>query len=209
MHRALSGVSHDVELSLWADGRITTRQRGSLLWTHFGISGPVTLNVSRHWLRVEREGRRPMLTASFCPGDSFERLESRWMAAVSTRPKSSVLAALAAQVPESVASALLERLRIDPTRELSHLSRTERRSLVHALLEWTLPISGGRGYNYAEATAGGVTLDEVNPATMESRICPGLYLIGEMLDVDGRIGGFNFQWAWSTAFVAGGALAIW
>jgi predicted Rossmann fold flavoprotein len=207
MHRALSGVSHDVELSLWADGRISTRQRGSLLWTHFGISGPVTLNVSRHWLRVEHEGRRPLLTASFCPGDSFERLETRWMAAVSTRPKSSVLAALAAQVPESVASTLLERLQIDPARELAHLTRSERRSLVHALLEWPLPVSGCRGYNYAEATAGGVTLDEVNPATMESRVCQGLYLIGEMLDVDGRIGGFNFQWAWSTAFVAGGALA--
>ena len=110
MHRALSGVSHDVELTLWADGRIATRQRGSLLWTHFGISGPVTLNVSRHWLRLEHEGRRARLTASFSPGDSFERLETRWMAAASTRPKSSVLAALAAQVPESVASALLDRL---------------------------------------------------------------------------------------------------
>jgi predicted Rossmann fold flavoprotein len=207
MHRTLSGVSHDVELSLWADGRITTRQRGSLLWTHFGISGPVTLDVSRHWLRVEREGRRALLTASFCPGDSFERLETRWMAAVSTRPKGSVVTALAAQVPESVASALLERIQVDLRRELAHLTRSERRRLVHALLEWPLPVSGCRGYNYAEATAGGVTLDEVNPATMESRVCPGLYLIGEMLDVDGRIGGFNFQWAWSSAFVAGRGLA--
>jgi predicted Rossmann fold flavoprotein len=207
MHRTLSGVSHDVELSLWADGRIATRQRGSLLWTHFGISGPVTLNVSRHWLRVEREGRRALLTASFCPGDSFERLETRWMAAVSTRPKGSVVTALAAQVPESVASALLERLQVDLRRELAHLTRSERRLLVHALLQWPLPVSGCRGYNYAEATAGGVTLDEVNPATMESRVCPGLYLIGEMLDVDGRIGGFNFQWAWSSAFVAGRSLA--
>ncbi len=65
-----------------------------------------------------------------------------------------------------------------------------------------------RGYNYAEATAGGVALDEIDPSTMESRICPGLYLVGEMLDVDGRIGGFNFQWAWSTAYVAGRALAV-
>jgi len=208
MHRTLSGVSHDVELSLWADGRITTRQRGSPLWTHFGIRGPVTLNVSRHWLRVEREGRRALLTASFCPGDSFERLDTRWMAAVSTRPKSSVLTALAAEVPESVASALLERLQVDCTRELAHLTRSERRRLVHALLEWPLPVSGCRGYNHAEATAGGVTLDEINPVTMESRICPGLYLIGEMVDVDGRIGGFNFQWAWSSAFVAGRALGI-
>jgi predicted Rossmann fold flavoprotein len=206
MHRALSGVSHDVELSLWVDGRITTRERGSLLWTHFGISGPVTLNVSRHWLRAEREGRRATLTASFCPGDSFEQVETRWAATASTRPKSSVLAALAAQVPVSVAAALLERLRIDLARELAHVTRIDRRRLVHALLEWPLLVSGCRGYNYAEATAGGVRLDEINPATMESRACPGLHLVGEMLDVDGRIGGFNFQWAWSTAYVAGGAL---
>jgi predicted Rossmann fold flavoprotein len=211
MHRALSGVSHDAELSLWVDGRITTRHRGSLLWTHFGISGPVTLNVSRHWLRAEREGRRATLTASFCPGESFERLETRWTATASTRPKSSVVAALATQLPASVAAALIERLPIELASELAHITRTQRRCLVRALLEWPLSVSGCRGYNHAEATAGGVTLDEVNPATMESRICPGLYLVGEMLDVDGRIGGFNFQWAWSTAFVAGAALgrATW
>jgi predicted Rossmann fold flavoprotein len=206
MHRSLSGVSHDVELSLWVDGRITTRQQGSLLWTHFGISGPVTLNVSRQWLRAEREGRRATLTASFCPGHSFERLEACWTANASRRPKSTVLAALAAQVPASVGAALLARLQIDLARELAHVTRAERRRLVHALLEWPLPVIGCRGYNYAEATAGGVTLDEVNPATMESRLRPGLFLIGEMLDVDGRIGGFNFQWAWSTAFVAASAL---
>jgi predicted flavoprotein YhiN len=69
-----------------------------------------------------------------------------------------------------------------------------------------LPVSGTRGYNYAEVTAGGVALTEINPATMESRVCPGLYLVGEILDVDGRIGGFNFQWAWASGRVAGRAL---
>ena len=64
-----------------------------------------------------------------------------------------------------------------------------------------------RGYSYAEVTAGGVPLDEVDPATMQSRVCAGLYLVGEILDVDGRLGGFNFQWAWSSAFVAARALA--
>ena len=97
-------------------------------------------------------------------------------------------------------------LQIDPARELAHVTRDERRRLVHALVEWPLPVTGCRGYNYAEATAGGVALDEIDPATMESRLCPGLYLVGEMLDVDGRIGGFNFQWAWSTAYVAGQAI---
>jgi predicted flavoprotein YhiN len=67
-------------------------------------------------------------------------------------------------------------------------------------------VASSRGYNYAEATAGGVALDEVDPSTLASRTCPGLYIVGEILDVDGRIGGFNFQWAWSTAYVAGRAV---
>jgi predicted flavoprotein YhiN len=90
---------------------------------------------------------------------------------------------------------------------LAHLSRDDRRRLVHALVAWPLPVVGTRGYNYAEVTAGGVALDEIDPATMESRVCRGLYLVGEILDVDGRIGGFNFQWAWATGFIAGRALA--
>src|SRR5262249_59993619 len=89
----------------------------------------------------------------------------------------------------------------------AHLPREDRRRLPRALVEWPLPITGSRGYNFAEATAGGVALDEIDPSTMESRACPGLFLTGEILDVDGRIGGFNFQWASSTRFVAGRALA--
>jgi predicted flavoprotein YhiN len=77
---------------------------------------------------------------------------------------------------------------------------------VHALTATVLPVSGSRGYSYAEVTAGGVPLDEIDAATMESRICPGLYFVGEILDVDGRLGGFNFQWAWSSAWVAGQAI---
>lgn len=90
---------------------------------------------------------------------------------------------------------------------LAHFPRDERRRLVLALTAWPLPVVGSRGYDYAEVTAGGVPLTEINAATMESRVCPGLYLAGEILDVDGRLGGFNFQWAWSSAYVAATALA--
>jgi len=110
-------------------------------------------------------------------------------------------------VPASVAAALLARLGIDITTPLAHFARDDRRRLVHALVAWPLPVVGTRGYNYAEATAGGVALDEIDPSTMASRVCRGLYLVGEMLDVDGRIGGFNFQWAWSSAWVAARALS--
>ena len=87
-------------------------------------------------------------------------------------------------------------------RLLAALARDERRRLVHALVEWPLPVVDTRGYNYAEVTAGGVDLTEIDPATMESRVCPGLFLVGEILDVDGRIGGFNFQWAWASGRAA-------
>ena len=82
-----------------------------------------------------------------------------------------------------------------------------RRRLVRALLAWPLPVRDSRGYGFAEVTAGGVPLTEIDPATMESRKCPGLHLVGEILDVDGRLGGFNFQWAWSTGWVAARGLS--
>ena len=181
--------------------------RGSLLWTHFGISGPVTLNASRHWLRAELEGRSVRLTASFCPGIAFDGQERWWTATTAARPKASVLTALSTLVPAAVATAVLKSLEIDQTRQLTHLARDERRALTSAILEWPLMVTASRGWNFAEATAGGVVLDEIDPSTMASRVCPGLYLVGEILDVDGRIGGFNFQWAWSSAYVAGRALS--
>jgi predicted flavoprotein YhiN len=79
--------------------------------------------------------------------------------------------------------------------------------LSRALVEFPLAVTGSRGYTYAEATAGGVALTEIDAGRMTSRTCPGLSCVGEILDVDGRIGGFNFQWAWSSGFVAGRALA--
>jgi predicted Rossmann fold flavoprotein len=206
LHQELSGVSHDVELTLWVNGVADIRLRGALLWTHFGVSGPVVLNVSRHWARARLEGKRIALTANFCPGRRFEDIDARLTALAIERPKASVQAALSIELPTSVAAALLGRLPIesDPVSRqvLAHLSRDDRRRLAHALAEWTLPVSETRGYNYAEVTAGGIALGEIAPSTMESRLCPGFFVVGEALDVDGRIGGFNFQWAWASAFVA-------
>ena len=110
-------------------------------------------------------------------------------------------------MPAAVADAVLEALAIDPDQALAELTRDDRRRLVHGLVAWPLPVRDTRGFNYAEVTAGGVALTEIDPATMESRVCRGLFLVGEILDVDGRHGGFNFQWAWATGKVAGRALA--
>jgi predicted Rossmann fold flavoprotein len=203
----VQGVAHDVDVSVWIDGALATRLSGALLWTHFGVSGPVVLNASRHWLRAQLAGRPVRITINMQPGEHFEAVEARWTTTAASRPRTSLQTALAEILPASVAAAVLQHLHLDGSMPLAHLSRKHRRALAHALVEWPLVVTGSRGYNYAEATAGGVVLEEINPGTMESRRCPGLHLVGEMLDVDGRIGGFNFQWAWSTARVAARAIA--
>ena len=207
MHVALSGVAVDATLTIWIDGRAAVRLREALLWTHFGISGPVALNASRHWLRATVEQQPVTVTASFVPDASYDDIERLWLERARDKPLTTVGTTLATLVPASLASAMLQRLAIDPALPLAELRRDDRRRLTRGLTEWPLLVSGSRGYNYAEATAGGVDLREIDPKTMESRKCPGLYLVGEVLDVDGRIGGFNFQWAWSSAAAAASSLA--
>lgn len=206
IHHGLSGIAVDSEVSIWIDGALATRLSGALLWTHFGISGPVVLNASRHWARARLEGRRVRLTLNLHPREHFDDVDARWIAAAADRPRASTRSILSADVPDAVALAVLGVLGIPSDRTAAELTRDDRRRLVHALTQWPLPVTDTRGYNYAEVTAGGVELTEIDPATMESRVCPGVFLVGEILDVDGRIGGFNFQWAWSSAYLAGRAL---
>jgi predicted Rossmann fold flavoprotein len=201
------GVAQDVELAVWIDGAVSVRLSGALLWTHFGISGPVVLNASRHWLRAQADGRSTRVTVSLMPGESFEQVDAAWTAFASARARTTLQNALSELLPASIAEAALAALGMDGGMPLARLPRPDRRRLARALVEWPLNVTGSRGYSYAEATAGGVSLDEISPATMESRRCPGLHLVGEMLDVDGRIGGFNFQWAWASARVAARAIA--
>jgi predicted flavoprotein YhiN len=225
-HSGLTGVSQDVELTIRAEGAKPVRLAGSMLWTHFGVSGPVAMNASRHWHRARLDGRPVRITANLLPGESFESLEQALIKMAGEQPRTMLHSVLtqplasglrprptglrsqaaatpdAPAIPARVAMAILERLGIGAHVPLAHLGRDQRRRLVHALLEWPLEVRNSRGYSHAEATAGGVPLDEINPATMESRKRPGLFLVGEILDVDGRIGGFNFHWAWASACVA-------
>jgi hypothetical protein len=169
-----------------------------MLWTHFGISGPAAMNASRVWHRAVLEGKPVEITADLAPGVAVEELLMRL-----AREKPATLAAnaIAGIVPSKLAD------RLAPRVKMAHLSKEQRRALVDALTRLPLKVKKSRGWNYAEVTAGGVPLDEIDPRTMESRVCPGLHFAGEILDVDGRIGGYNFQWAWSTGYIAGGAVA--
>jgi predicted Rossmann fold flavoprotein len=204
-HSQLSGVSQLAELSTFADGKRIDRRTGSLLWTHFGISGPVVLDASRHWVIARAGGRQVEMRCNLLPGDEFERVDQWLLSQGKERPRLSVGRCLAQRLPERLGSILAQRVLDDAGTMLGLITREQRRAMAHALTELPLPIERDRGWNFAEVTAGGVPLDEIDFRTMESRRTRGLYLIGEMLDCDGRIGGFNFQWAWSTGYVAGRA----
>jgi predicted Rossmann fold flavoprotein len=201
-HAALSGIAHEVTLTLLVEGCKPVRVRGPMLWTHFGMSGPAVLDASRHWHHARLEQRGVSVCLSFLPDDDFVSAEEKLLGLVSLQPKVFLRNALAAFLPVRLAEELLKKLGIDGGIGMAQLTREARRALVRALLEWPMAVRDSRGYSHAEVTAGGVPLGEVDPCNMASRKCPGLYLVGEILDVDGRIGGFNFQWAWSSAWVA-------
>jgi predicted Rossmann fold flavoprotein len=201
-HTPLAGIAQEVELTVRPGRGKTLRTRGALLWTHFGVSGPAVLDASRHWHRARLAGTDVSVAANFLPGEGFVGAERRVLALAASQPKALLRSALARLLPARMAAAVLRKLEIEAALPMVHLPRDLRRKLVHALLAWPLPVLDSRGYAQAEVTAGGVPLREVDAGRMASRKCPGLYLVGEILDADGRLGGFNLQWAWSTAWVA-------
>jgi predicted Rossmann fold flavoprotein len=206
-HRPLSGVSCPVELSVRAAGDKPLRIAGALLFTHFGVSGPAALDASRHVLRARLEGRDVELWANLLPGRD-EAWADRALVELSGRsPHLQLSGALSRELPAALAERVIAVLALDPQTPLGRLPRDARKRLARALCAWPLPVRDSRGYAFAEVTAGGVALTEVDPATLESRKQAGLHLVGEILDVDGRLGGFNFQWSWSSGHVAGTAIA--
>jgi predicted Rossmann fold flavoprotein len=205
-HHELSGVSHRAALTCGTgDGRV--RRTGSLLWTHFGVSGPVALDISRHWHRAVLEGRPSRVTVDVCPDETSDALHAWLQQQRDARPRALVTTVVSSRLPAAVALQWCLAAGVQEGTTMAHMTRDERHALVGSLKETILQVQDSRGYGYAEVTAGGIPLDEVDPASMESRVCPGLHLVGEILDVDGRLGGFNFQWGWSSGWVAGHALA--
>jgi predicted Rossmann fold flavoprotein len=200
--RAAQGVTLDVELSLWVGGKRVEKIRGSMVIAHFGYSGPAALDLSRHFLRAAGERR---VTASFVPGETVESFTRAWVDAATKAPERTARRHLSRWLPERLAERLCEEVRVDPGVRVGQVPRERRTVLVDRVLARDLGVDGTLGYEKAEVTAGGVQLSEVDPSTLQSRVSPGLFLCGEILDVEGRLGGFNFQWAWSSGTVAGRA----
>lgn len=197
-HASLSGVSLAVRLR-GKDGKKTVETSGGFLFTHRGYSGPSVLDISHVVTRRSNvaSGFSRTVRAQWSPLNA-----AAWEQEFDA-PSVLIATVLARHVPARLAEQLMTEAGVPIDRRTSSLRRTERLSLIERLTSYELPISGDEGYQKAEVTGGGVALDEVEPRTLESRRCPGLFFCGEMLDAFGPIGGHNFAWAWATGRAAG------
>ena len=196
-HAELAGISLDVTITAPGAGKGFTT-RGGFLFTHRGYSGPAVLDISHLAVRsLQAGGPRQTLLVQWTAQDA-----ASWNRAL--QEGSGVAAGvLRRELPDRLAEVLLREAGVDPARPLHQLRREERLGAVELLTRYPLPWTGDEGYRKAEVTGGGVPLSEVDPRTLESRIRPGLFLCGEILDAFGPIGGHNFAWAWATGRAAG------
>jgi predicted Rossmann fold flavoprotein len=186
--------------------RALAGRRGSLLFAHFGLSGPVILDVSRV---VSGHPAPTSLTLELdlLPGMREEDLDEYLRVESAAAGKRQLAAVVAAHLPRRLAEQLLLEAGLPADRRAAALSRGERARLVAAAKRLRLAVTGTLGFGRAEVTAGGVALEEVDSRSLRSKLVPNLYVAGELLDLDGPIGGYNFQAAWSTGWLAGAAAA--
>jgi len=202
----LQGLSlRNVELRVRDDrGRTAFREQGELLFTHFGLSGPLVLSASAHM-----DFTRSNYTAHIDLKPALEegKLDARLLRDFGERSNQDYANALGGLAPRSMVPVLVERTGIPADVKVRDIRREQRRRLLETLKDFTIRLSGPRPVEEAVVTSGGVAVGEVDPRTMESKKAKGLFIAGELLDVDGYTGGFNLQIAWSTGYAAGLAAA--
>lgn len=192
--RALSGIAVPVSLSVLADGRVVATEPGDLLLTHRGLSGPATLQISRHLTEPDARGRK--LRIAWSAAD--------WRAELADGAGGRQLGkTLRNHLPTRLADALVARSGMAAADRIAGLRKPDRLALEALLGAFEPIVTGSEGYKTAEVTGGGVRLDEVAAHDLQSRVVPGLHLCGEVLDATGRLGGYNFLWAWASGKVAG------
>ena len=183
--------------SPWLDER-----RGSLLFTHFGLSGPVVLDISRT-VTGHPEPTACDVVVDFVPDIRAEQLEEGIREQCAAAGKKQIGGILQKWIPHRLAEELFQQAGVSTETRAAEMSKAARAQLVRWIKEARIPASGSRGYAKAEVTAGGVDLAEVDSRTMQSKLVPGLFFAGEILDLDGPIGGYNFQAAFATGMLAG------
>ena len=202
----LQGLSlRNVELRVTNEvGKSVFREQGELLFTHFGLSGPLVLSASAH---MDFTKSKYTAHIDLKPALDAQKLDARLLRDFQERANQDYANALGGLVPRSMVPVLAERTGVPSDTKVHDIRREQRRKLLETLKDFAIALSGPRPVEEAVVTSGGVAVGEVDPRTMESKKIKGLFFAGELLDVDGYTGGFNLQIAWSTGYCAGLAAA--
>jgi len=205
--KSLQGLTlKNVSLALLANSDLVTEQFGELLFTHFGLSGPTVFEASRF---LKPNLAKPwQARIDLKPALSYEQLDRRLLREIEAYPRKSVRFLLTLLLPRKMVAEALKQTGLAASQKMGVLTKEDRRKLTTFLKDFRLEVVGTRPLAEAIVTAGGVDLKEIDPQTMQSRLCPGLFIAGELLDLDGPTGGYNLQMCFTTGYVAGRAAAV-
>lgn len=206
----LQGLSlKNIEVSFYEEGKKKAiySEFGEMLFTHFGVSGPVILSASSAIGKKIKENNI-ILKIDLKPALSENQLDERILRDFSESMNKDFRNSLDKLLPKKLIPVLIDYCGIDPYKKVNNISKEERQLIVKALKEFMLTVTSLRGFNEAIITSGGINVKEINPSTMESKLIKNLYIAGEMIDVDAFTGGYNLQIAWSTGKLAGESAAM-
>lgn len=178
---------------------------GEMLFTHFGISGPLVISASSYYAK-QMFGKEVKCRIDLKPALTEEQLDKRILREFEENKNKQFKNSMDKLFPSKLVPLMVELSDIDPDKKVNEITKEERKKLVNLIKNWEMTITGTRGFREAIITQGGVAVKGVNPSTMESKVIPGLYIAGEMLDIDALTGGFNLQLAWSTGYLAGNSV---
>jgi hypothetical protein len=207
-HDAAGLFLKNVNLSLWINGKKKAEEFGEMEISPFGLDGPIVVRLSRRIVDAIDQGLVPELHLDLKPALDPTKLEARIEREIHELPRIATTELIRKLLPKELVNILLDQLELAAQKPASRISADDRNAIINFLKDLPFKVTGYRGWDEAIATAGGVSLKEVNPRTMESKLIKGLFFAGELLDLDGSTGGYNLQIAFSTGWLAGKSAAI-
>ncbi len=203
----MAGVKITGEVSLLIDGKTIQTLSGDMLFANYGISGLAILDISEKASHALLKKQRVAISLNLLPRYDRQSLENTLKELFNSIPAYSLESALSGILPAKIVTSLLTEASLDPSLLVSTLGTKEIKKLVHLISEWKFEVNGTHGFKHAEVSGGGIDTGQINPKTMESTLISGLYFAGEVIDIVGKRGGYNFHFAWASGMIAGREMA--
>ncbi len=206
--KQINGVKFIGRASLIIDNKYITDDIGDILFTDYGVSGPPILQLSREAIRAKKENKTVKIGISILYNRTEKEVFNYFVERLQNMPEKTLADFLIGMINKRLILPIIKELDLDKDKFLYNMKEVELNLLAKILVNWEFELLGDKGWGNAQTTAGGISLKDINPKTMESKLVKGLFFCGEVLDVDGDCGGYNLQWAWSSGFLAGSSAAF-